>query len=71
MHYFHSNLNPNFIEQTLVFSFKFVLHLLHMFAVWALLLARAAAGMLLLASLAETTPLELRSPANNGRLLGL
>jgi hypothetical protein len=42
-----------------------------MFAVWALLLAKVAAGMLLLASLAEIAPLELRSPMTNSRLLGL
>jgi uncharacterized membrane protein YfbV (UPF0208 family) len=71
MHSFHSNLDPNFIEQTTFFSFKFALHLLHMFAVLALLLARAAAGMLLVASSVETALLELRLPASNGRLLGL
>jgi hypothetical protein len=42
-----------------------------MFAFWALLLARAVTGMMLLASSAETAPLELRSPATNGMLLGL
>jgi hypothetical protein len=71
MHSFHSNLDPNFIEQTTFFSFKFALHLLHMFAVLVLLLARAAAGMLLVASLVETAPLELWSAASNDRLPGL
>jgi hypothetical protein len=67
--FFYSNLNPNF--KKCHFSFKFALHLLNMFAVWALLLARAAAGMLLLASSAETVLLEIWSPATNDRLLGL
>jgi hypothetical protein len=71
MHSFYSNLDPNFIEQMQFFPFKFALHLLHMFAFLALLLARAAAGMMLLSSSAEAAPLELRSPATNGRLLGL
>jgi hypothetical protein len=42
-----------------------------LFAVLALLLARAAARMLLLASSTETVPQELSSLATNNTLLGI